>query len=187
MHKSLQWLVREALVECADDSQSNLIQATPVFENEPRELANILDYVLVDWPENLQYVIRTRYDRALFRRYAKNAQTALEDALNFVSNRFHFGVAVKETWMRRFQTYTNNHNAYFPYIHYRYTVGRGLHVQNMCLIQNAQNFSDPNSQVPRSVSLEFLKIHDAESASVTCYTTMISTSYQFSKMMFWIS
>lgn len=92
-------------------------------EYEAPELAEAINYILVDWPETLDVMISSREGRSLLRRYAEDAQRALECALNLCNNNSYFFRAIVRTlWKLRAQKFFNYKNSKYPYIYHRYTM-----------------------------------------------------------------
>lgn len=87
----------------------------PDFYHEPLEVGIVLDYVLVDWPASLYEMIRTREGRATLRRYAEDAQSYLENALNSVMSHDQFRYLIRSLWMLRSQHYYNGYDTQVPY------------------------------------------------------------------------
>lgn len=128
VHELLQWAIKDALVDCAESNQ------VPIFENEPRELAHILDHILVYWPAPLHIMIRTRNGRTALRRYAEGAQEVLDSALNYLGrDRNRFRVVIREMWMKRAKIYFGGRSTPFPYLRYRYTMTKGLRMYDKYL------------------------------------------------------
>lgn len=89
---------------------------------EAPELAEVLNFMLVDWPETLDVMINSRQGRSLLKKYVKDAQRALECALNLCNNNSHFFRAMIRTlWRLRAQIFFNYKNSDHPYVYHRYT------------------------------------------------------------------
>lgn len=109
--KQLEINTVKALLDCYDDSNSgrskrsngffnfalpfSISERLPSFIDEPTDMATILDYMLVDWPEPLHEMIRTRNGRALLRNYADNAELILNCALEWAESHDYFRVLIR--------------------------------------------------------------------------------------------
>lgn len=77
--------IQVALLACSkplkDPRVSNNVLLLPNFHNESYELANALNFILVNWPVPLLYIVRTQVGRATLRRYSENSRSAFQRAL----------------------------------------------------------------------------------------------------------
>lgn len=163
----------KALIYCSDDEDDDDVDdgrdnvSLPAFDGEPPELARILDYILVDWPFNLYYMIRSRNGRSLLRRYANSAQVMLESMLALSSNHEVIRLLLLTLWMRRAEMYFDGRNIHFLYIRHRYTTDNmapftNTRDVNLLSVRSTLNFRDRNPSVPRSYLDRILSIHVAD-------------------------
>lgn len=103
-------------------SDNNIFVAVPIFEGEPREIADVLDHMLVNWPDDLSRLIQSQDGRALLRGYANDALTAFECALRICSyNSNIFRLALRVLWIRRAQIFFDANDVQQPYFSHTYT------------------------------------------------------------------
>lgn len=186
VHPPLQFAMKKVLRYCANDvyklpyvpisenelsmieSQKNRnlddldLPLIPIFESEPRDLANLLDYILVDWTLPLHTMIRSGSGRTTLRNYIKNVQMILNCSLNLIIDRNHIRNLVLRNWMHRAQLYFDV-NAPVHYIIYRYNIERGVFTYfDIKKFSNriSLNLNDRNPLVPRSNVDNFLRIHE---------------------------
>lgn len=165
VHNKNEARVSTVVIDCLDivrDSgdNKNIIETNslsnprnvPNFVDETPELAEVLDYILVDWPTSLHEMIRSRDGRALLRAYAEESFIALINALRSVSSNNYFRIYLRIMWMHRAEHYFDGYNADLQYIPYRYTLDYPFpHTYldiNLFNNRSAQVFSDRNPTVP---------------------------------------
>lgn len=107
----------------------------PHFDGEPKDLADILNYVLVDWyalPDGVNVIIgwdslydmaRTQEGRFILSEYANNAQEMLRSAFSEYGHE-NFRVILSILWRRRAQQYFDHRRGEFPYIPYYFIEGQ---------------------------------------------------------------
>lgn len=108
----------------------------------------VMDFILVDWPYSLIDMIRTNRGRALLRRFAEDAENALECALDFDDSSNFFRFVIRLLWKRRAQRYFDVHNTVFPYVFHYYTMDHRIPYTYGCTkkflrFRNNLNTSDP--------------------------------------------
>lgn len=163
--------VEKAITECSiiegypNSNETNPKRVrVPIFDNEPLGLARILNYVLVNWTEPLDQMIRTRNGRALLRRYANNIQSELYCALTSFERPEYFRIALRVLWLHRAQLLFDGRSVSIPYINHQYTIdseepflAQGyLHLFHN---RNPQSFVNRNPRIPQAYLDEFLRIH----------------------------
>lgn len=133
--RSLQEPLMEALIGCAnddddtdDDSEEESFDEanpTPVyeFEGEPAPVDDILDLVLVDWPESLEKMISTREGRVVLRQYANITQRLLLSILGDDTRNGNFRWCIRDLWTDRARYYFDARKR-IPYVPHRFTVER---------------------------------------------------------------
>lgn len=157
--------LRKALKTCVIESTE--ASALPFFQNEPMEIAAVLDYILVNWPNYPYHMIQSREGRSLLRSYAYNAQNVLENALRFFSDNSIFRLSLRVFWMRRAEELFANNDIYPLYIDHRYTINDTYPHTNgdisaVHYLRRAQNFQDRNPPAPRSLINNILNIHSVD-------------------------
>lgn len=171
---SVQNAIMSALIHCSEDiirkrcSEPNYYTShrknLPKFPDEPSDLANILDFILVDWPETLEVMISTREGRAVLRRYAEDAQRALEKALSYDGNTHLFRFLIRTFWPARAQMYFNFNNIECPYLFHYYTLDDRVPYTCGCANKhvNTRYSSFENPSVSRQDVDRILNIHRAD-------------------------
>lgn len=162
--------VEKAILQCSivERYSTNGCIRVPLFVTEQRELARVLDYVLVNWTEPLSEMIRTRNGRALLRRYANHALAELESALTSVNFQPEFfRVALRILWLRRAQLLFDGRSIQLPYIIHRFDIHSDEPYLTRNFLQifhnrNVQEFSRRNPLVPQLDTDRFLSIHPAD-------------------------
>lgn len=96
-------------------------QFLPYFVDEPSGIGTLLDYILVDWPYPLKYMIRTRRRRSLLRRFVEDALHILECAYSRESHNT-FQSRLRTFWSRRARIFYDDRNVRLPYITHIYTM-----------------------------------------------------------------
>lgn len=157
----LQNTIKQALEVCTNNPPS--IAAVSSFDDEPREIANILDYILVRWPCFVTEMIQSRNGRALLRKFAKDARKILINALNNYEDLEVFRFSLRVYWMNRTQRFFDGRNTESPYIHYRYTLKNPRpHVLgniNTFFDRSVENFDLRNPPVSKWFINKVLYIH----------------------------
>lgn len=88
--------MRAALKNCAD-----IPSPAPVFTDEPRELADVLDFILVDLSDDVQ--VPNDVSRFIMAAYARDALKRLDTALNYIGNFLNFRDVLRRLWRHRAQ------------------------------------------------------------------------------------
>lgn len=162
--KNLEVTVKKALDYCFDDIR--IVTDVPTFETELPEMSDVLDYILVNWPFQLNHMIRTRSGRALLRSYANNAQIVLERALQILNDIGGFRILLREAWLNRAQNFYDGNDIQLPYIPHRYTLNhpRPYMVGDLDIFSTraAMNFSNRNPPLPRWYLYNILNIHSTD-------------------------
>lgn len=193
LSKELEWLsknpeswkekhdqIEQAIVNCADsrensDASGNVIHfdklnrvQLPRFTGEADIFGAVLNYVLVDWLDPLENMIRTRNGRALLRRFANGALFMLGCTLDHNTPILidHFRVVLRVIWMRRAQIYFDGRNL-VSYIPHRFTadyITPYTYGEVMSMISNRrdQNFALRNPRVEKIFSDRILNIHASD-------------------------
>lgn len=189
--KNLRVVVEEAVKYCADDIKI-ADQSLPKFQDEPPEIAKVLDYILVNWPLNLYNIGQSRDGRSLLRKYANDPQAVLECALNENEDVDSYRLLLRIYWMVRAQRLFDTNDIQRPYIGHYYTMNKRLHItedKEIFLSRSAHNFSIRNPPVQPSDLDKILNIHtpfsprleEGETDFVVDYKTkgMSSAEYYF--------
>lgn len=173
--KSLLVAMREALDKCAD-----LPSIPPIFPDEPRELANVLDFILVDWTDELIDMISRNYDRSILRAYARDAMKRFEIASHYIRSFDNFREEMRRLWRRRAQYYFDGRNLQFPYIRHAYTINRGLHTYGNIFFlstRSSQDFNDRNPPESTLDTIYFLNMHEADRSNFVLNENNIFSEY----------
>lgn len=109
--------LRKALEKCVLD----LDESSSISLKEPYEISILLNYTIVSWSDSLYTMIQTRDGRALLRRYADEAQTALVRALNTILDFDVFRSLLRVFWMCRIRKFFDENNVQNLYFTYHYT------------------------------------------------------------------
>lgn len=111
-------------VTCKESNHTERRCNVPRFPDiEAPDLATVLNYMLVDWPDSLRDMISTREGRSILRSYVEDSEKALECALNLCNNNTYFFRGIIRTlWKLRAQIFFNFKNRNYPYIYHRYTL-----------------------------------------------------------------
>lgn len=146
--KSLQNCTRDALIygclDEQDDDDSSVISGdsvtshhvdVPTFDGEPEDIAAVLDYILVRWPDPPGEMIRTRQGRSILRRYANKALSLLTGCLSRYDHDY-FRVMLRVMWNRRAQLYFDSSS---PYLYIPYY----LSIDEMDSKRNLYTYDDP--------------------------------------------
>lgn len=138
------------------------------FNNEPVDLAVVLDYILVDWPCSLDQMISTRSGRALLRAYSDQALAYLRVALSHADCNDDFRAAIRTLWLNRAVLYFDGRdNTLYPFIPYLFTSDNmtphlsGDLVNSEFAARIYQDFNERNPTVPLSDANTILNIHVA--------------------------
>lgn len=159
--------LRTILQEALEDSAVRKDPRTIVFQEEPPEVAIVLDYILVKWSNDLGSMIQSRNGRALLRRFADDAQTALETALKSFQDNQLFRLSLRILWVCRAHLFFNGRDKKIPYIRHRCTFNDPkphMRESNFNAIASRcnKNFKMRNPSVSQSSVDEILYIHSAD-------------------------
>lgn len=122
LSKELRIDLRKALDNCVNVNSTvvTAAQATPIFEGESTAIAEVLDFILVNWPFHPYFSIHSRAGRSLLRRYVDDALKALEGVLRISHDTKSFRDSIRILWMRRARKFFD-FNSIHSYMPYRYT------------------------------------------------------------------
>lgn len=182
LHDKLPWMhlqtvTEQIIMNCVNTSRgyepssrlSNDIvnrREPPQFDGESLLLSELLNYVLVDWPFNLQHMISTQEGRALLRRYAEDAETILGLVLNYLPDHTLLRTMLRRLWIRRAEQYFDGRDIRLPYIRHFYTMDLNVpHTYNDADIlsyRSSQSFSERNPMASRSHLNRLLNIHSTD-------------------------
>lgn len=108
--------------DCLESDHENGRCDPPVFKGEPSWLANVLNFMLVEWPETPSVMISTRQGRALLRRYTEDGIRELECTLTYYKQLKFFRMLIRVIWARRAQLYFDCDNEESFFSNYCYTM-----------------------------------------------------------------
>lgn len=161
LYKPLREAMRDALMNCAD-----IASPVPIFTDEPSQLADVLDIILVDWTDSLPNMISSSYGRYILRRFVQEALSRLEAASDYLgNNRTNFRYEMVRLWRRRARLYYDGHNDQLPYIRHAYSVHRGIHTYgNLANLytRSVRNFNVRNPLLNNLKVIDLLNLHDAD-------------------------
>lgn len=102
------YTINSLMVFCSDSF-------LPFYEYEPRDVANILDYILVNWNESIYDMARTQKGRSILSIYTVVARTMIEKVFSCY-NVENFRALVRTLWILRAQKHFNVSNVLYPYL-----------------------------------------------------------------------
>lgn len=166
----LRMVIRKALESCAniyfrDQTKELYMTPVPIFVNEPPEVADVLDLILVDWPSHPYQMIQSRDGRILLRRYANDALAALERVLHSTRTHNDLRFLLQKYWICRAVLYFDGSNNRLPYLDHRYTMdnSRPHMTENMSIFisRSSHNFNvlsplEPQCSVDRIGNIHFV-------------------------------
>lgn len=172
--------LQNALKSCSD-------VVPPTIDGESREVADVIDYILVDWHDSLYDMAQTQEGRSILRSYASNARSRLARAFSSHS-REEFRHLVRALWWWRAQRYFDSRDRIYPYIPHIFFRGqiRCTETYNhridalRNILSHPMRSGDPNDRITLAREEELdrlLYIHDVSFYSHSNRNDQIFNSY----------
>lgn len=150
--KHVKLAVEQAIEDCSNDGNINLM-SLPYFSGESKEVAELLDFVLVDWEAPPEVLIRSAEGRARLTRYANLGLARLWRALDRSPSTYHLRTVLRALWTRRARRYFDGRTG-SQYIPHRFVDGNVYTLRDTTytfLFRRIEDYQNRNPPVEQSL------------------------------------